>query len=285
MRSSILWILFVLFVLHASATVAQESTHGHEHKLFAVVIANNASIDAEVAPLRYADDDGARYWELFSSIDNAEVHLLTTLDSESQLLFEGLARQTRPPSQSEVLKTLREVSESIARERARGVRTTLFVVFTGHGAVDDKGTGYLSLLDGPFTRQDLYRNIISPQIADRTHLIIDACNAYFMVRSRDGGGGGDDRSGETYDDEFMQFIQRSDQLSKTPTVGVFVSTAGAAEVHEWSRYRGGVFSHQLRSGLLGAADINGDLKISYQELKAYLAAANASSKPFVWAAT
>ncbi|MBH25229.1 MAG: hypothetical protein CMH57_12395 [Myxococcales bacterium] len=259
--------------LTTTAAIAQPSPDAH--KLYAVIIANNTSVDQGVAPLRYADDDGARYWELFSSAANAEVHLLTTLDNESQLLFDGLAPQTRPPARAQVLSTLQKVRGAIARDRAQGVKTTLFVVFAGHGAIDEKGVGYLSLSDAPFTRQDLYREVISPQAADRTHLIIDACNAYYMVRSRNGEGG-DDRSGESYDDEFMRFLEQSNQLSQAPTVGVFVSTTGAAEVHEWSRYRGGVFSHQLRSGLLGAADVDGDLDVTYQELEAYLAAANAS---------
>jgi hypothetical protein len=36
-----------------------------ERVSYALIIANNASLDPKQASLRYADDDGARYYELF----------------------------------------------------------------------------------------------------------------------------------------------------------------------------------------------------------------------------
>ncbi len=48
------------------------------------------------------------------------------------------------------------------------------------------------------------------------------------------------------------------------------------QTHEWDRYRGGIFTHELLSGLRGGADLNGDGRIEYSELGAFVAAANSA---------
>ena len=257
---------WLALALAASASWAGERVH-------AVIVANNGSTDARVKALKYADDDGARYWEMFSAMD-ARVRLLATLDADTQRIFEGAARASRPPTRQEVFKALREVQAEVVADKAAGHATTLFVVFAGHGAVDAEGQGTLSMLDGPLTRRELIDEVIAPDVADRTHLIIDACHAYFMVHER--GGHADDRSGEGLDAEFEAFLKDQRVLSRYPRVGVLLSTAGAAEVHEWSEFQGGVFSHEVRSGLLGAADIDADGVVTYPEVEAWLEAANAS---------
>jgi len=59
-----------------------------------------------------------------------------------------------------------------------------------------------------------------------------------------------------------------------PTVGVVVATTAGQEAHEWARIEAGVFTHEVISGLLGAADVNRDGRIEYSELAAFIAAAN-----------
>jgi len=239
-------------------------------RIYAVIVAHNGSVDPGVAPLKYADDDGARYHELFSAIAD-EVHLHATLDTDTQLLFDGLAAKTEPPTHDAVARTFREVAEKMRQDEAAGSETVLFAVFTGHGAVDEDGVGYLSLHDSRWTRDDLQREVIGPQVADATHVIVDACNAYYLVRSR----GGEARTGESLDDELWAFMEQKSETRRAKRVGFLLSTSGVAEVHEWSRYGAGVFSHQLRSGMLGAADVDGDMQVTYGELSAFLAAANA----------
>ena len=65
-------------------------------------------------------------------------------------------------------------------------------------------------------------------------------------------------------------------LDRFPHVGAIVAAASAAQTHEWERYRRGVFTHELLSGLRGAADVNGDGRIEYSEVSAFIAAANRS---------
>lgn len=252
---------------------------------YALIVANNDSVDTDVDPLEYADDDGARYFELFDSFAD-ETRLLTTLDSDSQRIFPGIARQTVPPSRPELDRAVRELASDIERARQNGHDTELYLVFTGHGDVDETGEGYLSLSNSKLYRRDIYRKIVEPLDAGFTHLVVDACHAYFMVHPRGGGDEQkknrdewrDDRSGETLNEQLAAHIAEGDSGdgSSRPTVGVIASTTGSAKVHEWSRYRAGVFSHQLRSGLVGAADADGDGAVTYRELEAYLVAANAA---------
>lgn len=152
--------------------------------------------------------------------------------------------------------------------------TTEFVfVFTGHGKVDDAGTGRLVLADGPLSREELFAEVIDASPADFNHVIIDACNAYYLVMAR--GAWKDDRGGPAARDALQAYLESPDTLSRRPTTGVILSTAGTAEVHEWERYRSGVFSHELRSGLLGPADVDVDGNVTYGELESFLTAANA----------
>ena len=59
-------------------------------------------------------------------------------------------------------------------------------------------------------------------------------------------------------------------------MGYVLSTSDEAETHEWSAITGGVFSHEVRSALLGAADADRSGTIDYQELAAFVAVANES---------
>ncbi len=270
-------------VIVCAASLAHAADDPTSTRRFGLIVANNDSVDPEVESLEYADDDGARYYELFDSF-TTETKLLTTLDSESQRIFPEIARETDPPSRPELDQTVRDLAAEMEQAREEGHETELYLVFTGHGDVDAAGDGYLSLANSKLYRRDIYREIIDPLDAGFTHLVVDACHAYFMVHPRGDDGGDDDehwrddRSGETLDEQLAAYLAGggSDEEGSRPTVGVIASTAGNAEVHEWSRYRAGVFSHQLRSGLVGAADADGDGEITYRELEAYLVAANAA---------
>ena len=50
----------------------------------------------------------------------------------------------------------------------------------------------------------------------------------------------------------------------------------SGESHEWAGFEAGVFSHEIRSGLYGAADADGDGQVSYREISAFVARANAA---------
>lgn len=252
-----------LALLLVPATVrADEGT-----RVFVTIIANNGSYDGSRPALRFADDDGVRYREIFG-LYSRNVELYTVMDAETQQTFADQVSSTRLPKRDEVFSGLTRTFEKIREAKASGARTVFYFIYSGHGDVRD-GTGFVHLLDGPFSRQDLYAKVIAASPADVNHVVVDACNAYFMVASR---GKGPKQAGD-YTGLVKTLVNR-ESLDAHPNTGVVLATTTAAEVHEWSRVEAGVFSHELRTAMSGAADANGDGNVSYDEVAAFLAAAN-----------
>lgn len=238
-------------------------------EVHAVVVANNDSTRGELSRLKYADDDGARYFELLSLL-SPRVTLLSILDAETQRIHPEAARAARVPTRTELESVLTTTFEAIERDRQAGKRTVFFFVFVGHGSVDDRGEGVVHLADGYFSRADLFRRVLKRSPATINHVIVDACNAYLLVNRR-----GEDTS--ALDRALARFLDE-ESLSSYPNTGVLLATSKATDVHEWSRFSAGIFSHEVRSALAGAADVGGDGQVSYGEVQAFVAAANAAVK-------
>lgn len=231
---------------------------------FVVVIGSSRSDVRGTAPLRFADDDAARYYELFSQVSD-RVLLLAVLDDETQRRHPDLATTARVPSVANVGAALDAVRGDIKASRARGNTTALYFVYAGHGHLGENREGYLALHDGRFTRADLFAKVMSGTGADTTHVILDACDSYFMVAKRGEGGNA----------AAIRQLLDAESLDRHPSVGVLVATTTTAEVHEWSAFSAGVFSHEVRSAMVGGGDVDGDRRVTYAEVGAFVAAANA----------
>jgi hypothetical protein len=252
-------------VLPLSLIVA--ASLGASSPVYALIVANNQSNDLKQANLKFADDDGARYFTVLKPMAE-QVTLLSLLDEDTQRRFPGLAAQTRPPSRKELLESLGRINAQMKKDRAAGKKPVFFFVFTGHGQRGDAGEGSIALLGEQFTRSDLFKEVIAPIQATTTHLIIDACDSYFFVNQR-----GSLPVAEAQKVAVAQFLEER-SLDKYPDVGVVLSTSSQQESHEWAAINAGVFSHEIISALLGAADVNSDGKVEYSELRAFVAAAN-----------
>ena len=238
-------------------------------RVYSVIVAtNNAVDDDQLRPLRFADDDGARYFELLSLVSD-RVELLSVLDPDTQRVHPGVAQRARPPTRRELSRTLRSVYAQISQAEASGQPTVFYFVYVGHGSVTESGEGAMHLLDGQFTRVDLYREVLARSPARVNHVVVDACNAYLMVAQR-----GETLTEQEIDGAVRRFLAEED-LERYPNTGVVVSTSQAAETHEWARFESGVFSHEVRSALIGAADVDGDGAVRYDEVDAFIRAANA----------
>jgi hypothetical protein len=75
------------------------------------------------------------------------------------------------------------------------------------------------------------------------------------------------------------------KLESYPNVGVILSSSTVGEVHEWGKYLSGIFSHEIRSALLGPADLNDDGEVGFAELAAFVASANAEIKNEIYRIT
>jgi len=229
---------------------------------FALIIGSNQSVDPGLPLLKYADDDAARYLDLFRLL-GARTYLLTRLDENTRRLHPQAAAEADEPRRAPFDRVTAQLARDVAQATARGVETIVYFVYAGHGDVKN-GQGYIALEDSRVTGAELAQ-IVGRIPAARVHVIIDACASYFLAYSR--GPGGERR-------ELPGF--HASALTEDGRVGVLLSTSSARESHEWDGFEGGVFSHEVRSGLYGAADADGDGKVSYREIAAFLARANAA---------
>lgn len=250
--------MIATLALMAAASVATSSTAVHR---YALVVGYNAPSTPARATLRYADDDAARFFEVVRPVSE-QAYLLTVFDETSQTTFDSLRHLVRRPTLDEIQRVSRDLRAAFARDRATGFRSELWFYYAGHGEVRD-GVGYVNLDGGAFARDDLKASLLGQGRADVTHVIVDACKSYFFVAGR-----GPSKQ------------QRTEQTTpfagpeRISGVGYVLSTSEDADSHEWSGVGGGVFSHEVRSALLGAADVNADDSVDYDELAAFVAVAN-----------
>ena len=239
-------------------------------KRYALIVANNLSLDDGVAPLRFADDDGARYFELFEAA-GAQATLLTTLDADAQSRYPGAAEAALPPSSEALDHALSDIFRAVEADARAGATVHFYFVYAGHGSVGPNQEGYLNLLDVRFGRKMLFSRIVAKSKATFNHLILDACHAFFMVNKR---GNQPDKTGDFRDD--VRTFLKSESLARYPNTGVILAASSESETHEWQRLEAGIFSHEVRSALLGAGDVNNDGLVTYAEAAAFVEAANAA---------
>lgn len=258
------WLLLCLVAL-ALPRIARAS---EVPAVVALVVGSNHSSVTGRPDLRYADDDAGRYEETFRGVTthSGDVELLTRFDRDSEALFANARQRARPPTRANLLQSIQRLAQRVQLLRGEGREVDFYFSFAGHGDVDH-GRGFLELEDGPFTSADLEGalRVVAPT---RTHVLLDSCNSIFVIAARKPGG----HVFETGE------AAASELAARQPNVGVFLSTSADGEVFEWSELGAGIFSHVVRSGLAGAADADGDLSITYAELRAFVDLATRSVK-------
>ncbi|MDI1429845.1 hypothetical protein [Polyangium sorediatum] len=249
------------------AMPAREAAAAPARAVFALVVTNNRSAELGRPELRYADDDGAKYYEAFRMLapeDN--VHLLTELDTDSTRLFPVVQKKASPPTKAGVKAAAAQIARAAGEATRDGAEVDFYFIFAGHGDVD-QGKGFLELRDGRFTSDEVEAMLKSIP-STRSHVILDSCNSFFVLNARKPGG-----------QRLAVTAKAARSLSdRLPNVGVFLSTSAEAEVFEWSELQSGIFSHAVRSGMLGGADANGDGEVTYHELRAFVEVASEKVK-------
>src|SRR6185436_2760588 len=125
---------------------------------------------------------------------------------------------------------------------AAGRRTELYFLFAGHGDITD-GRPFLQLDDAKLWREDL-AELLRGAGADANHVVVDACYGAAFVSDR-GPGGERDR--------LPSGFSRGTKAVWPARTGFLTARSSGGQTHEWAEYQAGVFSHELRSGLMGAA--------------------------------
>src|SRR4051812_43237331 len=95
--------LVVLFALPAWADAPKASAEATSYASFALIVGVNKSIDADAPLLRYADDDAARYLDLFRAL-GARSYVLARLDDNTRRLHPQVAAEAMPPVKAELMK-------------------------------------------------------------------------------------------------------------------------------------------------------------------------------------
>lgn len=228
--------------------------------LFALVVGNNQPEQQGGTVLRYADDDALAMDALFRE-NGVQTRVLASLDRQTRARLSGA--HVQPATAQKLASQIKRIRTGIAQARATGKQTEFYFYYSGHGDWAD-GEGYLRLDDGRLTRTALAK-MLRTVGADRHHVIIDACKSYYMALER--GPGGTPRP-------YRGPLPVQGVPAEMPNVGFVLSTSSDRPSHEWERYSSGVVSHEVRSALRGAADVDRDGTITYTELGAFITTAN-----------
>lgn len=251
----------------AAATIALLAAAPAPDEWHALIIGNNASPTQQRSPLDFADDDAIRFALTLDAVVPAERRLVLTRIDDDTSRFEALGvTVTASPTGAAIEAAFETLRARFVEARRAGRTVGLFVFFGGHGDVEG-GEGFLELEDGRLTGRQLERQLTSLGTAE-VHVVLDSCNSFFVMSPRKPGG--------------KRFATPTDLATslgaRLPNVGVVLSTSADAESWEWSELQAGVFSHLVRSGLAGPADLNGDDAISYAELRQFIAVATKDVK-------
>jgi hypothetical protein len=232
-------------------------------KRFVLVVGSNRPPQPGLVTLRYADDDAVRWTVLFRTF-GAEVELLTDLDAESERLYGTDAPPHRSATHAEVIQAMARLRIAIERARAEGARTAFYFVYAGHGDEED-GEGFVGLADGRLLRREIEEQILAVSGADTNHVIVDACRSYYIAYDRGPGG-----ARRPWPEPYFN----TGTAARFRNTGFVLASSSGGATHEWEEFQAGIFSHEVRSGLLGGADANGDGLITYAELAAFVHVAN-----------
>jgi hypothetical protein len=252
------------------ATIAQAPAQA-EPRRFALIVGSNHTLDASQAALRFADDDAARIAELLTET-GVDTELVTQLDRDSQAMFPGLVSRAHRPDGAGLDAAYAELLTRMQAAKDDGAEVELLFYYSGHGDVGPDGQGYLTLDGDKLTRARLFGEILARSPANHNHIVIDACRSEQFVLAR-----GKDWKPDRADVDLGRSVQEyldKNHLGGFPNTGVVLAHSADQQTHEWDRYRGGIFTHELLSGLRGGADLNGDGRIEYSELGAFVSAAN-----------
>ncbi|MCP4498932.1 MAG: hypothetical protein GY822_03070 [Deltaproteobacteria bacterium] len=241
LRPKILLSLFLLTTL--SSSLAAKENEVKDVARFALVIGANQSIDEDLPVLSFADDDAARYFDLFQTL-KVPTRLVATLDNSTAKLHPDASVVALPSVGASLDVQILGLVADVKRAHDDDKHVEVFVVFAGHGN-HKNGRGYLTLEDRRIQGKELFVDLVDSIDADRTHLIVDACYSFLLTRDRGPGGRRKAAQG------FATMSNLADR-----GVGLFLSTSSATRSHEWAGFQAGVFSHEIRSGLYGAADVD-----------------------------
>jgi hypothetical protein len=206
-----------------------------ETRRVAIVVGNNAG-GPSMPPLRFAESDAGKMARVL--VELGEVA------PDDILLLQGRRA-------ADVERAITDAKERIAMfKRSPDVRTVLVFYFSGHSDGEAMELGLERL---PYAR---LKALLSGAGADVRVSIVDACKSGAGIREKGG------RPAEAF------VIKLADTLQQTGEAFITSSAADEAAL-ESNEVMGSYFTHNLISGLRGAADTSGDRLVTLAEAYRY----------------
>ena len=224
-------------------------------EIVAIVAGSNHSPAPTIEELRYADDDAIQNARTLALLGSKTV-LLVTPDAESTEL--GDVRRDGAATSAALVGAFERAFAALATAKRANRPTRFYFFFAGHGDVEGERP-FLQLDDGRLWRDDLIA-FLRRSPADENHVVIDACQSSLFVGSRGPGG------------ERIPLARGFSPGRGSALAGTHWISDRPFERRQDARMgrvcQAGIFSHEVRSGLLGAADLNLDGRVTYRELAA-----------------
>lgn len=233
--------------------------------IYAVIVGSNDG-HGVFPDLHYADDDALRFYRLLRILTPAS-HLALFMEPDGETLLRNPDLGGAPPFWSRPERGA--ILEGVARLEGEmgsappGRETSFYFFYSGHG---EWGRLFLSPAGGEasdLSAQDLLQALQS-STAGQTQVFIDACKSQSLFVRK-----GAEETGPDFRSAIDHFTR--DVLATPPRIGIITSTNADSPAEEDPGIDGGAFSHVLLSGLAGAADADGDGRVSYDELMAFVA--------------
>lgn len=211
---------------------------------FAVLVGNDRG-DADEQNLRFAETDAARVRDVLGDLGG--------FAAEDLVLLQGR-------SAAEFRRALITVNDRI-RSLPAGTDAVLLVYYSGHADADALHLGRSEL---PL---DELEKLVRGSAAQVRLLIVDACRSGSLTRVKGG------KAVAAFE------IALAEQLASEGAV-FLTSSAANEDAQESDELQGSFFTHYLVSGLLGAADDDGDAQVTVAEAyrHAYDSTLRASSR-------
>jgi len=127
----------------AAGAAALPADAASKAAVFALIVGVNQADDPKLPVLRYADDDAARYVDLFRAL-GARTFLLTRLDENTRRLHPQAAAEAAEPRLAQLAAQARQLRAEVALAHARGVPSIVYFIYAGHGELRN-GQGSIRL--------------------------------------------------------------------------------------------------------------------------------------------
>jgi hypothetical protein len=214
---------------------------------YALVVGDDRGDASDVA-LRYAEKDAERVYDVLKDLGGFEPGDMVLLRGED-------AERTRT--------TLIGLNDRVRGTIATGAEAVLVVYYSGHAGADA-----LHMAGSRFELTEL-EQLVRGSAATFRILVVDACRSGALTRVKGG------HSAPPFE------IRVDEHLSEQGLV-LLTSSAANEDAQESDALRGSFFTHHLVSALLGAADSDGDGRITLEEAYRYAYEATLRSTSETW---